>query len=59
MHSLFLILMVLLFAADTKAHTRDPKETKLDPNDPKAKQTHIPKGESFEEYMKRRRAEGK
>ena len=42
-----------------KAHTRDPTPTKLDPNDPKAKQTHIPKSESFEEYMKRRAAEGK
>ena len=46
--------MVFLFATDTKAHTRDPKSTVLDPNDPKAKQTHIPKAESFEEYMKRR-----
>ncbi len=45
--------------ADTKPHTRDPKPTTLDPNDPKSKQTHIPKGESFEEYMKRRAAEGK
>jgi len=42
-----------------KAHTRDPAPTTLDPNDPKAKQTHIPKSESFEEYMARRRAEGK
>jgi len=33
--------------------------TTFDPNDPKAKQTHIPKSESFEEYMARRRAEGK
>ncbi len=45
--------------AETKPHTRDPKPTTLDPNDPKAKQTHIPKSESFEEYMKRRAAEGK
>ncbi len=44
---------------ETKPHTRDPKPTTLDPNDPKAKQTHIPKSESFEEYMKRRAAEGK
>jgi hypothetical protein len=44
---------------DTKPHTRDPKPTTLDPNDPKSKQTHIPKSESFEEYMKRRAAEGK
>lgn len=42
-----------------KAHTRDPNPTILDPNDPKAKQTHIPKSESFEEYMARRKAEGK
>ncbi len=45
--------------AETKPHTRDPKPTVLDPNDPKAKQTHIPKSESFEEYMKRRAAGGK
>jgi hypothetical protein len=49
----------LIFAADTKAHSRDPAPTKLDPNDPKSKQTHIPKAESFEEYMKRRAAGGK
>ena len=36
------------------AHTRDPNPTKLDPNDPKAKQTHIPASESFAEYMARR-----
>ena len=41
---------------DTKAHSRDPKPTKLDPNDPKSKQTYIPPAESFEEYMKRRAA---
>jgi len=42
---------------EPKAHTRDPTPTQLDPNDPKAKQTHIPQGESFEEYMKRRAAQ--
>lgn len=47
------------FAADTKPHTRDPKPTVLDPNDPKSKQTFVPKAESFEEYMKRRAAGGK
>merc|ERR1719199_1962631 len=36
------------------AHTRDPNPTVLDPNDPKAKQTHIPESESFAEYMARR-----
>mmetsp|Transcript_66549 Transcript_66549/g.106701 ORF Transcript_66549/g.106701 Transcript_66549/m.106701 type:complete len:85 (+) Transcript_66549:2-256(+) len=39
---------------EPKAHTRDPTPTQLDTSDPKAKQTHIPEGESFEEYMKRR-----
>jgi hypothetical protein len=53
------VLMSLFLFAETKPHTRDPKPTTLDPNDPKAKQTHIPKSESFEEYMKRRAAEGK
>ncbi len=43
----------------TKPLTREPKPTVLDPNDPKAKQTHIPKSESIEEYMKRRAAAGK
>ena len=42
--------------ADTKAHSRDPKPTKLDPNDPKSKQTYVPPAETFEEYMKRRAA---
>ena len=41
---------------NTKPHTRDPKEVKLDPNDPKSKQTYIPKAQSFEEYMKSRGA---
>ena len=44
---------------DTKAHSRDPKPTKLDPNDPKSKQTYIPPAETFEEYLKRRNAQGK
>ena len=39
---------------EEKAHTRDPTPTILDPNDPKAKQTHIPQSESFAEYMARR-----
>ena len=39
---------------EEKAHTRDPTPTQLDPNDPKAKQTHIPQSESFAEYMARR-----
>jgi hypothetical protein len=43
--------------AETKPHTRDPKPTRFDPNDPKAKQTHIPAAETFEEYMKRRAAQ--
>jgi hypothetical protein len=51
-------LMLTILFADTKPHTRDPKPTVLDPSDPKAKQTHIPKAESFEEYMKRRAAGG-
>ena len=54
-----ILIELLLVLAETKPHTRDPKPTQLDPNDPKAKQTHIPKGESFEEYMKRRAAEKK
>jgi hypothetical protein len=45
--------------ADTKSHSRDPKPTVLDPNDPKAKQTYVPPSETFEEYMKRRAAQGK
>ena len=36
------------------AHTRDPAPTVLDASDPKAKQTHIPEGESFAEYLVRR-----
>ena len=47
------------WGGEKKAHTRDPTPTTLDPNDPKSKQTHIPKSESFEEYMKRRAASGK
>jgi hypothetical protein len=47
------------WGGEKKAHTRDPTPTKLDPNDPKSKQTHIPVSESFEEYMKRRAAGGK
>lgn len=47
------------WGGEKKAHTRDPTPTTLDPNDPKSKQTHIPKSESFEEYMKRRAAGGK
>eukprot|EP00961_Rhodomonas_salina_P290307 3922781-Rhodomonas_salina.2 len=42
------------WGGETKAHSRDPTPTQLDPNDPKAKQTHIPVSESFEEYMRRR-----
>ena len=53
------VRLTAVFFADTKAHSRDPAPTVLDPNDPKAKQTHIPKSESFEEYMKRRAAGGK
>jgi hypothetical protein len=53
------LLTPICWFTETKPHTRDPKPTTLDPNDPKAKQTHIPKSESFEEYMKRRAAEGK
>ena len=45
--------------AETKAHSRDPKPTTLDLNDPKSKQTYIPPAETFEEYMKRRAAQGK
>jgi len=44
---------------DEKAHTRDPTPTTIDPNDPKSKQTHIPEGESFAEYMARRAKEAK
>ena len=47
------------WGSDTKPHTRDPKPTTLDPNDPKGKQTHIPVSQSFEEYMKSRKAGGK
>ena len=54
-----ILLTLCVILAETKPHTRDPKPTTLDTNDPKAKQTHIPKSESFEEYMKRRAAEGK
>jgi len=39
---------------DEKAHTRDPTPTTLDTSDPKSKQTHIPEGESFAEYLARR-----
>jgi hypothetical protein len=46
------------WGSETKCHSRDPRPTILDPNDPKAKQTHVPAGESFEEYMKRRAAQG-
>ncbi len=56
---MFQFLTMRFELAETKPHTRDPKPTVLDPNDPKAKQTHIPKSESFEEYMKRRAAGGK
>eukprot|EP00286_Rhodomonas_abbreviata_P022823 CAMPEP_0181311194 /NCGR_PEP_ID=MMETSP1101-20121128/13002_1 /TAXON_ID=46948 /ORGANISM="Rhodomonas abbreviata, Strain Caron Lab Isolate" /LENGTH=210 /DNA_ID=CAMNT_0023417899 /DNA_START=28 /DNA_END=660 /DNA_ORIENTATION=+ len=42
------------WGGEAKAHTRDPTPTQLDPNDPKSKQTHIPQGDSFEEYMRRR-----
>ena len=45
--------------SETKCHSRDPKATKFDPNDPKAKQTYVPPSETFEEYMKRRAAGGK
>ncbi len=38
---------------ETKAHSRDPRPTPLDPNDPKSKQTYVPTSETFEEYMKR------
>jgi hypothetical protein len=47
------------WGSETKCHSRDPKPTVLDPNDPKARQTYVPAGESFEEYMKRRAAQGK
>ncbi|EKX30914.1 hypothetical protein GUITHDRAFT_122876 [Guillardia theta CCMP2712] len=47
------------WGGEKKAHTRDPKSTQLDPNDPKSKQTYIPPAESFEEYLKRRQAQGK
>ena len=30
----------------------------MDPNDPKARQTYVPASETFEEYMKRRAAQG-
>ena len=53
------IILMFVYFPDTKAHSRDPKPTKLDPNDPKSKQTYIPPAESFEEYMKRRAAQGK
>ena len=43
---------------DEKAHTRDPTPTTIDPNDPKSKQTHIPQGESFAEYLARRNGGG-
>merc|ERR1740139_29238 len=36
--------------------TRNPEATKLDPNDPKAKQGAIHKAESFAEYLARRPA---
>eukprot|EP00288_Rhodomonas_lens_P017327 CAMPEP_0177711946 /NCGR_PEP_ID=MMETSP0484_2-20121128/12136_1 /TAXON_ID=354590 /ORGANISM="Rhodomonas lens, Strain RHODO" /LENGTH=213 /DNA_ID=CAMNT_0019223721 /DNA_START=37 /DNA_END=678 /DNA_ORIENTATION=+ len=42
------------WGGEAKAHSRDPTPTALDPNDPKSKQTHIPQGDSFEEYMRRR-----
>ena len=46
------------WGSETKCHSRDPKPTVLDPNDPKAKQTYVPPAETFEEYMKRRAAQG-
>ncbi len=46
------------WGSETKCHSRDPKPTVLDPNDPKARQTYVPAAESFEEYMKRRSAMG-
>ena len=46
------------WGSETKCHSRDPKPTVLDLNDPKAKQTYVPAGESFEEYMRRRAAQG-
>ena len=46
-------------SSETKSHSRDPKPTTLDLNDPKSKQTYIPPAETFEEYMKRRAAQGK
>ena len=52
-------LCVFCSSADTKCHSRDPKPTVLDPSDPKAKQTYVPKSETFEEYMKRRAGGGK
>ena len=30
------------WSGDKKAHTRDPVSTRLDPNDPKSKQTYVP-----------------
>lgn len=57
--SLIVTLSPIVWSADTRAHTRDPKETRFDPSDPKAKQTYVPKSETFEEYMKRRAAGGK
>eukprot|EP00960_Hanusia_phi_P048265 758843-Hanusia_phi.AAC.3 len=47
------------WGGEKKAHTRDPKPTRLDPTDPKAKQTYVPPAESFEEYLKRRNSGGK
>mmetsp|Transcript_11851 Transcript_11851/g.25090 ORF Transcript_11851/g.25090 Transcript_11851/m.25090 type:complete len:90 (+) Transcript_11851:3-272(+) len=44
---------------EEKAHTRNPTPTTIDPNDAKSKQTHIPEGESFAEYMARRAKEAK
>jgi hypothetical protein len=46
------------WGSETKCHSRDPRPTILDPTDPKAKQTYVPVAESFEEYMKRRAAQG-
>ena len=36
------------WGSETKCHSRDPRPTILDPNDPKAKQMHVPVAESFE-----------
>eukprot|EP00960_Hanusia_phi_P048263 758843-Hanusia_phi.AAC.1 len=44
------------WGGEKKAHTRDPASTKIDPTDPKSKQTYIPPTETFEEYLKRRQS---